>query len=184
MVSFVDRNLPPIAVPSTLKEWEARKPELLVEILKSVGLQDLNLRGPMKWLSKGSIDRDSYTIERLVYESYPGVWVPALVYTPKGLHARAPGMVSIPGHWYCEGKAIESAQARNVNLVRRGLIVISYDYIDTFERNTGLNPCAKMPYGGGNDHGLTSFSFTRGGGPTGLEILDGIRAIDYLIHAK
>ena len=184
MYSFVDRNLPAIELPSTLREWESRKPQLRAQILKDVGLEDLDRRGPVKWISKGIIDRDGYTIEKIIYESYPGMWVPALVYAPKGLRAPAPAMVSIPGHEYCEGKSGESIQARGVNLARRGLIVISYDYIDTFERNTGLNPCATMPYGGGNDHGLSAFSFTGGGKPTGLEILDGIRAIDYLYTRK
>jgi hypothetical protein len=180
MYSFVDRNLPLIPVPSTRAEWEQSKPKIRAEILKRLGLENLDQRGPVKWISKGFIDHDGYTIEKIIYQSYPGIWVPALVYTPKHLSARAPAMVSIPGHVYCEGKSSESNQARSVNLVRRGLIVISYDYIDTFERNTGANPCALMPYGGGNDHGLAAFSYTKPGGPTGLEVLDGIRAIDYL----
>ena len=88
-------------------------------------------------------------------------------------------MISIPGHVYCEGKASDSVQARCVNLARRGVIAMTYDYIDTGERNTGANACASMPYGGGNDHGLKGFSYTSGT-PTGLEILDGVRAVDYL----
>jgi hypothetical protein len=89
-------------------------------------------------------------------------------------------MVSIPGHAYCEGKATSSAQARCVNLARRGVIAMAYDYIGIGERNTGAAACAAMPYGGGNDHGLPQFSYTAGT-PTGLEILDAVRAIDYLL---
>ncbi len=179
MYSYVDRNLRPIEASASREQWEARKRLLRKEILEIVGLEDLESRGPLKWVSKGVLDRDGYTIEKILYESYPGMMVPALVYTPKSLAAPAPAMVSIPGHVYCEGKASEAAQARSVNLVRRGVIVLAYDYIGTFERNTGANPCAAMPYGGGNDHGLRGFSYT-GKNPTGLEILDGIRAVDYL----
>jgi hypothetical protein len=136
-------------------------------------------RGPVKWTSKGRIERETYTIEKILFESYPGMMVPAVVYTPKRLTAPAPAMVSISGHTSCDSKAAVDVQARATNLVRRGLIVIAYDYIGMFERNTGENPCAGMPYGGGNDHRLRSFSYTAGN-PTGLEILDGIRAIDYL----
>jgi hypothetical protein len=70
-------------------------------------------------------------------------------------------------------------QARCANLALRGILAMTYDYIDTGERNTGANACSAMPYGGGNDHGQKQFSYTAGN-PTGLEILDGIRAIDYL----
>jgi hypothetical protein len=183
MFSFVERNLTSIELPSTLEEWEAKKPSLLKQIKNIVGLQELDERGPIKWLSKGLLDREDYTIEKVIYETYPGMMVPALVYTPKGLATPAPAMVNIPGHVYCEGKAHVDAQARSVNLVRRGVVVITYDYLMTFERNTGANPCGSMPYGGGNDHGLSTFSYTAGT-PTALETLDAIRAVDYLYTRK
>jgi hypothetical protein len=148
MFSFVERNLRPIDLPSTLADWETRKPILLDQIHKLVGLEDLQHRGPVKWIAKGLLDRDSYTIEKILYESYPGMMVSALVYTPKGLTAPAPAMVSITGHTTCDSKANVEAQARSVNLARRGLIVVTYDYIGTFERNTGINPSAGLPYGG------------------------------------
>lgn len=183
MYSFVDRNLSPIEFPSTLTAWKERKTLLRDQIQKVVGLEDVDKRGAVKWISKGFVDRQDYTIEKIIYESYPGMMVPALVYTPSKLSVPAPAIVNIPGHVYCEGKANVEAQARSVNLVRRGLIVITYDYLMTSERNTGINPCALMPYGGGNEHGLTSFSYTAGT-PTALEIRDGIRAIDYLYTRK
>jgi len=179
MFSFVERNLAPVELPSTLEGWEAKRPSLLKQIQKVIGLEKLEERGPIKWFSKGLLDREGYTIEKIIYETYPGMMVPALVYTPKGVTVPVPAMVNIPGHVYCEGKAHVDAQARSVNLVRRGVVVITYDYLMTFERNTGANPCGSMPYGGGNDHGLSSFSYTAGT-PTALETLDAIRAVDYL----
>jgi len=179
MFSHVDRHLPTIEIPATKGAWEETRGPLRQRILKLVGLEDLERRGPVRWSSKGRIERDSYTIEKILFESYPGMSVPALVYIPKRLTGPAPAVISIPGHVYCEGKASVSTQARCVNLARRGIIALTYDYIDTGERNTGANACASMPYGGGNDHGLTAFSYTDGT-PTGLEILDGIRAVDFL----
>jgi cephalosporin-C deacetylase-like acetyl esterase len=175
MFSFVDRNLPLISVPERQEERLA----LRVRILKSVGLEDLEQRTPIRWIAKGAIERDTYRIEKILFESSPGMMVPALVYVPNKVAGTVPAMISIPGHVYCEGKTNESVQARCVNLARRGIIAMTYDYIDTGERNTGVNACALMPYGGGNDHGLKGFSYTSGT-PTGLEILDGIRAMDYL----
>ena len=179
MFSYVDRHLPPIEIPKTKEAWEQARGPLREQILELVGLSNLKSRGPVRWVSKGRIDRDTYHIEKILFESYPGMLVPALIYVPNRHTGPLPAMISIPGHVYCEGKASDSVQARCVNLVRRGIIAMTYDYIDTGERNTGLNACATMPYGGGNDHGLASFSYTAGT-PTGLEILDGIRAVDYL----
>ena len=175
MFSYVDQHLPPIAIPET----EQQRRALRDRILKVVGLEDLAKRGPVRWISKGRIERDTYRIEKILIETYPGMMVPGLVYVPNKLAGTAPAMISIPGHVYCEGKASDSVQARCVNLARRGIIALTYDYIDTGERNTGANACASMPYGGGNDHGLKGFSYTSGT-PTGLEILDGVRAVDYL----
>ena len=66
-----------------------------------------------------------------------------------------------------------------MNLALRGCVVLSYDYLNCGERNTGPDARGGHPLGGGNDHGLTSFSFSRRT-PTGLEVLDGVRAIDLL----
>jgi pimeloyl-ACP methyl ester carboxylesterase len=183
MSNFVDRNLTPVPLPSSRETWESRRKELRREILNIVGLSDLDDRGRLRWLSKGIIDRENYTIEKILFESYPGMFVPALVYAPKHLRGLAPAMVSISGHDYCDSKANLTVQARSVNLVRRGMIVIAYDYMDTFERNTGADPCALLPYGGGNDHSLTAFSYTSRT-PTALEILDAVRAVDYLYGRK
>jgi acetyl esterase/lipase len=179
MFSYVDRHLPTIEIPGSKDEWQRRRAALRKAILELVGLSDLERRGPVRWTSRGQIERDGYTIEKLLFESYPGMMVPAIVYVPKALRGRAPAMISIPGHVYCEGKASESTQARAVHLARLGFIAMTYDYIDTGERNTGADACGSMPYGGANDHGLTRFSYTAGT-PTGLEILDAVRAIDYL----
>jgi hypothetical protein len=104
------------ALPETRAAWESRKPQLRKEILQSVGLEDIDRRGPVRWSSRGRIDREDYSIEKILYESYPGMMVPALVYVPKNLNGRAPAIVGISGHNYCEGKAVLHVQSRSVNL--------------------------------------------------------------------
>ncbi|MCR4412294.1 MAG: acetylxylan esterase [Thermoguttaceae bacterium] len=180
MRRFVDQHLRPVALPKSRDEWLGRRDRLRRDVLGMLGIDDLV---PPKWdlkiRPKGTIRRDGYRIEKLTFESYPGMAVPALVYVPEGLRGPAPGIVSIAGHVYGLGKAADFLQQRNVNLVRRGCVVLAYDYLDTGERNTGEDPLHGKPYGGGNDHGLRSFSFSRRT-PTGLEVLDAMRALDVL----
>ena len=90
MYSYVDRNMPPIRLPDNKAAWEAARPQVVAEIRRLVGLDEVERRGPLKWTSKGRIDRETYTIERLLFESYPGMMVPALVYTPKRLRHPRP----------------------------------------------------------------------------------------------
>jgi hypothetical protein len=79
MFSYVDRQLRPLAIPGTAENWNVRKGELRASILQLVGLRDLDRREPVRWSNRGRIERDSYTIEKIVFESYPGMMVPALV---------------------------------------------------------------------------------------------------------
>src|SRR6185295_4512539 len=66
---------------------------------------------------------------------------------------------------------------RNVNLVKRGCVVLSYDYFGYGDRKTGNDP--NRPEGP-NAHGIRSFSYSRRSA-TALEVLDAIRALDALI---
>src|SRR6476619_709024 len=59
MFSYVDRNLPVIEIPTTKHAWEQSREPLRRRILKVVGLEDLEERGPVRWISKGRIDRDT-----------------------------------------------------------------------------------------------------------------------------
>ena len=140
-----------------------------------MGIDDILAQHKLKVVSKGTLDRDGYTIEKIDYESYPGMTVPALVWVPKNLTGKAPAIVSISGHLYCGSKAGDYVQARSYNLVRRGFIVISYDYFGCYERSR-LDPCHEWP---GIDHTNSLFSYTNRT-PLGVEVLDGIRAVDYL----
>src|SRR4051812_40222550 len=92
MFSYVDQHLPPIAMPET----EQQRRALRDRILKVVGLEDLERRGLVRWISKSRIERDTYRIEKILIETYPGMMVPALVYVPRNLAGTAPAMISIP----------------------------------------------------------------------------------------
>ena len=181
MTRFVDRQLQPVPRPANAETWRAGREGLRRELLNVLGIDDLV---PARWdlniQHKGQLLREGYRIEKFTFESYPGMAVPALLYVPDKLHGRVPGIVSLAGHLYATGKATEYLQHRNVNLVLRGCVVLAYDYTDTGERNTGPDPRHGQPYGGGNGHGLKSFSFSRRTA-TGLEVLDGIRAIDVIL---
>ena len=181
MARFVDRQLRPLPRPESAEAWRAGREGLRREVLVVLGIDDLvPPRWDLKVQGKGTIRREGYRIEKLTFESYPGLAVPALLYIPEGIRGRVPGIVSIAGHAYGTGKATEYLQRRNVNLALRGCLVLAYDYLDTGERNTGPDPLHGKPYGGGNDHGIRSWSFSRRT-PAGREVPGGIGALDMLV---
>src|SRR4051812_1394000 len=66
MFSYVDRHLPGIEIPGNKDEWQRRRSALRKAILELVGLSDLERRGPVRWTSRGQIERDGYTIEKVL----------------------------------------------------------------------------------------------------------------------
>jgi len=176
MRAFVERQIRPLPLPKTREEWLARRDALRREILAVVGIDDLV---PPKWdlalKEKGTIRRDGYRIEKITFESYPGMAIPAVLYIPDGFSGRAPGVVSISGHKHTS-KAADYVQQRNVNLALRGCVVLCYDYYGYGDRKTGDHPYHPT---GANGHDIRTFSFSRRSA-TAIEALDAIRALDVL----
>ncbi|MEX2217043.1 MAG: acetylxylan esterase [Phycisphaeraceae bacterium] len=130
----------------------------------------------------GQVDADDYSIEKLVFESFPGYFVSALLYKPHRLDGKAPAVISPCGH-SAVGKAADAYQLLHINLVKRGYIVLTYDPVGQGERSQFWEPT----------QGASRFNLTCGehavlGNPLYLlgtslaryRIWDGIRALDYL----
>lgn len=69
----------------------------------------------------GALERDGYRIEKLTYQSEPGVLIPALIYVPHNRPGRLPAIICADG----EGK--RSARQSAELLVRKGSLVMSID---------------------------------------------------------
>src|ERR1043165_6934613 len=176
MSRFLEKQLEALPWPVSRKDWLNRREGLRREILTVLGIDDLV---PAKWYlalqSKGTLQREGYRIEKITFESYPGLAISALLYLPEGVAGRVPGIVSISGHT-ATSKAADYVQQRNVNLALRGCVVLCYDYYGYGDRKTGDKPCYPVRV---NGHGLGTFSFSRRTA-TALEVLDAIRALDVL----
>lgn len=72
----------------------------------------------------GVIERPGYRIEKLIYESEPGIKVPALLFIPKGPEGRKPAVVFVHGR----GKAADAGAGGDIEqLVQAGNVVLSVD---------------------------------------------------------
>jgi hypothetical protein len=176
MGGLVEKQIEPLPLPGNLADWQNQRENLRQEVLKILGIDDLV---PAKWdlklTKEGTLPRDGYRIEKMTFETYPGLANAAIVYIPDNTPGRVPGIISISGHTNVS-KAAEYVQQRNVNLVKRGCVVLSYDYFGYGDRKTGNHPHRPE---GPNGHGIRSFSYSRRSA-TALEVLDAIRALDVL----
>ncbi len=130
----------------------------------------------------GRLEGDDYWVEKLVFESFPGYFVSALLYRPKKGGGPLPGIISPCGH-SAVGKAAAAYQILHVNLAKRGFVVLTYDPVGQGERSQFWD--ARR---GRSRYNLTCGEHCVLGNPLYLlgtslaryRVWDGIRALDYL----
>jgi pimeloyl-ACP methyl ester carboxylesterase len=129
----------------------------------------------------GKIQMEGFSIEKLIYESVPGVYVTALVYSPDVHSAKHPAVLVPAGH-ATNGKI--HYQVLSQRLVSRGYVVIAWDPIGQGERSQFWDPKAgKSRY---NlvcaEHAVMgNLAYLAGANLARWEVWDGMRAVDYLL---
>ena len=76
---------------------------------------------------------DGYTIDKVLFESFPGYHVSALLYRPEGGGPARPGVLSPCGH--SDAASAETYQTLHINLAKRGYVVLTYDPVGQGERS-------------------------------------------------
>ncbi len=85
----------------TLDDWEKARPQRHQQFLEMMGLVDVPVEGPRPPLNVkivGTIQQQGYRIEKLYYESLPGLYVPANLYIPDNIKGRVPAVLYVCGH--------------------------------------------------------------------------------------
>ncbi len=175
--AFVRNSAPsarrPIVAPTTLDGWETR--------LKAVadGLRDSFGVVPAKPCDLepeilGSIARPGYVIERLTFQSRPGVRVTANLYRPEPIEGRSAAVLCVHGHWSW-ARIDPGVQVRCIGLAKLGYVCLCVDAFGAGERAVEPGP--------GTYHGaLLGASLWPADVPLiGLQAYDNRRAVDYLI---
>ena len=151
--------------------WLERAAFLRKQILASAGLLPMPEKTPLNAQIFGKLERDGYSIEKVLLETYPGFYMGGNLYRPRGRQGPFPGIASPHGHWRygrLENQPSVSVAARCINLARQGFVVFSYDMI-------GYNDTNQIPHHwGGPRETLWSI------GPMGLQLWDSIRVVDFL----
>jgi pimeloyl-ACP methyl ester carboxylesterase len=129
----------------------------------------------------GKIQQDGYSIEKLIFQSLPGVYVTALVYSPEDHSQKHPAVLVPAGH-ATNGKI--HYQGLSQRLAKRGYVVIAWDPVGQGERSQFWDARAgKSRY---NlvcaEHAvLGNLAYLAGANLARWEIWDGMRAVDYLL---
>src|SRR5215831_12056871 len=156
-----------------LDDWEQRKPRLKQEYLEMLGLWPLPEKTPLNAKVTGTIDNGDVTIEKLHFQSRPGLYVTGNLYRPKKVEGKYPAVLYVCGH---SGKGRDgnktAFQDHGMWFASNGFVCL---IIDTLQ-------LGEIP---GIHHGTYRegrwWWQARGYTPAGVECWNGIRAIDYLI---
>jgi dienelactone hydrolase len=153
--------------PATAQAWRDRARAVREQLLVSTGLWPMFPKTPLNPQVYGKIERDGYTIEKVVLETFPGFTLSGNLYRPTGRSGKLPAMLCPHGHW-AEGRTQVDVQARCIRWAKLGCVVFMYDMV-------GYND--SKPFG----HAFLNDRLRRWGlSLVTLQTWDSIRALDWL----
>jgi len=159
----------------TRAEWEAKRPKLKEQFLDMLGLWPLPEKTPLKATVTGTLERGDVSIEKLHFQSKPGLYVTGNLYrpSPKRERGKLPAILYVCGH---------SGRGRDGNKTAfqdHGMWFASNGYVCLVVDTLQLGEIAGKHHG---TYNLNRFWWqSRGYTPAGVECWNGIRAIDYLV---
>ncbi len=115
--------------------WKREKNRLRACMIDALG--GMFARSPLNPRIVGEEDFGDFRLQRLIFESVPGLWVTANVYLPARIAGRAPAILVPCGHAQ-DGKAAEKYRRLCINLALKGYMVLIYDPIGQGERHMYL----------------------------------------------
>ena len=128
----------------------------------------------------GTVQREGYRVEKILFESQPQFYVTGLLYLPMAVAAPVPGVLVPCGH-SAGGKDMDEYQRVCIQLVRSGIVALIYDPVDQGERMQLIDAQGKPLVSGTAAHSRVGVgSILLGRNTATFRVWDGMRAIDYL----
>jgi hypothetical protein len=159
------------------EDWERRRPELRRQFLEMLGLWPLPPRTDLHATGTGKVEADAFTIEKLHFQSRPGLYVTANLYLPKKAKRPAPAVLYLCGHGGVTRKGVSYGnhafyQHHPAWFAEHGFVCLILDTLELGEIQ-------------GEHHGTFPkrnwwWWHTLGYTPAGVECWNAMRALDYL----
>src|ERR1022692_971865 len=183
----------------TIDEWKQKRPRLYQEYMDMLGLWPLPEKTPLKVTKTGEVEAHGVVVEKVHFQSKPGLYVTANVYRPKTSRDRKgaqrfPAIVYVCGHswkgrdgnksahqehgfWYANNGYVciilDTLQLGEIPGVHHGTYGTPWRHIDGYKATTERKLPANVPENRFWWHSI-------GYGPAAVECWNGVRAIDYL----
>jgi dienelactone hydrolase len=159
----------------SLEDWQKLRERYKQEYLHMLGLWPMPAKTPLKATVTNTLEGDGYAVDMLHYQSRPRLYVTANLYRPAKVEKgqRLPAVLYVCGHSYQGRDGNKTAfQSHGVWFARHGYVCL---VVDTLQ----LGEIAAT------HHGTYRYGrwwwHSRGYTPAGVECLNGMRGIDYLL---
>lgn len=160
----------------TRSDWERQRPLLQRQLLDMLGLDPMPERGDLRAVVTGKVNRPGMVVEKLHFQSSPGLYVTANFYRPEKVDRPLPTILYLCGHHkvVVDGRSCGNKthyQHHGTWFARNGYCCLTIDTLQLGEVE-------------GEHHGTYRLGkwwwFARGYTPAGVEAWNATRALDYL----
>jgi dienelactone hydrolase len=160
----------------TKENWPAKQTEMRRQLQGMLGLDPWPARGDLHPVITGTVHGDGYVVEKLYFQSLPGVYVTGDLYRPLEAKLPLPAVLYVCGHASVVQNGVSMGnktayQHHGVWFARHGYVCLIIDTIELGE--------IRGEHHGTYNHGRWWWA-ARGYTPAGVEAWNGIRALDYL----
>jgi dienelactone hydrolase len=161
---------------TSLDEWQAKRKQLHAELLDMLGLDPLPAKTDLKPVVTGTIEQDDFVVEKLHFQSQPGLYVTGNLYRPKKVEEPLPAILYVCGHGVVKKGNVSFGnkvhyQHHGAWFARNGYVCLTIDSLQLGEIE-------------GIHHGTNNLGMWwwlgRGYTPAGVEAWNCVRALDYL----
>ena len=166
---YLVNRLTKMPAPTSAEQWTSEAAQLRQHLLN-----DIVFHGwPKEWVDAPPQFKDlgvigssrGYRLRKLRYEIVPGFWSTAILYEPASLTGKVPAILSVNGHAFLEGKAIEYKQKLCINYAKRGILALSLEWFgfgELSQPENGHDFAAHLDLVGASALGLFYLAMRRG----------------------
>lgn len=157
-------------------QWESLRDEYRRQLLEMLGLDPLPERTDLKAAITGEVDGGEFLVEKLHFQSRPGLYVTGNLYLPKERQGKLPAILYVCGHGASKKNGISygnkvTYQHHGVWFARHGYACLIIDSLQLGEIEAIHHGTYNRAMWWWNNRGYT---------PAGVEAWNCVRALDYL----
>ncbi len=122
----------PITHFHSLEQVEKRREELRFNLRMAAGLYPWPDKTPLNVKTEDVGVYDGYSLKRIMFESYPGLWSTGNLYLPDPMPEKAPAILNVIGHWENQRLTREDTAdypAQLANFAKMGFVCLVTDMI-------------------------------------------------------